>query len=149
MKLSRIKIGILGGKKILNSDDKIDDIRKNYFTKVKKVSFCGKLFFLWTLDIMKLSNKGQLKKDTVRKSSLFTSSKNKKELKDDFLFLKDLWEGKDNKKGYKNLKISPIIITIARFNLFYFIQLIIISFIVQGLKMSLLYFKRRIIKLFF
>ena len=149
MKLHGIKIEMLEGKKILNSDDKKDDIKKNYFSKVKKISFWARLFFLWTLDVMKLSNKGQLKKDAIRKSPLFTSAKNKNELKEDFLFLKDLWEGKDGKKGYKNFKISPIIITIARFNLFYFIKLITTSFIVQGLKMSLLYFKRRIIKFFF
>ena len=98
---------------------------------------------------MKLSNKGQLKKDAVRKSTLFTSTKNKNELKEDFTFLKEIWEGKDNKKGFKTLKFSPIIFTIARFNLFYFTKLITTSFLVQGLKISLLYFKRKITKLFF
>ena len=129
--------------------DKIDDFKKISFSKKRKISFCSKLFFLWTLDIMKLSNKGQLKKDAVRKSTIFTSSKNKNELKEEFTFLKELWEGKDNKKGFKSWKFSPIIFTVARFNLFYFSKLITASFLVQGLKMSLLYFKRKIIKLFF
>ena len=149
MTSSEIQIEVFDEKKPLNSEDKKDDIKKNNFSKERKISFCSQLFFLWTLDMMRLSNKGQLKKDVIRKSTLFTSTKNKNELKDDFLFLKELWEGKDNKKGFNNWKFSPIIFTIARFNLISFIKIISMSFIAQGLKMSLLFFKRKIIKLFF
>ena len=148
MNLKEIHLEIQDEEKPLNYEDKID-IKKNLFTKDKKVSFCSKLFFLWTLDTIRLSNKGQLKKDSIRKSSLFTSIKNKNQLREDFSFLKELWEGKDHKNGFKTWKFSPIIITVARFNLIYFIKLITMSFTVQGLKMSLLYFKRKIIKLFF
>ena len=148
MKLKEIQLGISDEKKPLNYEDKID-IKKSLFTKVKKVSFCSKLFFFWTLDIMRLSNKGQLKKDSIRKSPLFTSTKNKNELKEDFSFLKELWEGNEHKNGFKTWKFSPIIIAVARFNLIYFIKLIAMSFTYHGLKMSLLYFKRKIIKLFF
>ena len=149
MNLQEIQIEILDEKKPLNQEDKIDDIKKNYFSKDRKISLWARLFFLWTLDTMKLSNKGQLKKDAIRKSTLFTSTKNKNELKEDFSFLKELWEGKDNKKGFNTWKFSPIIFTVARFNLFYFIKLITMSFLVQGLKMSLIYYKRAITKLFF
>ena len=149
MNIQEIPIDVSDEKKPLNCEDNIDEIKKNYFSTNKKVSFCSKLFFLWTLDIMKLSNKGQLKKDDIRKSKLFTSSKNINEFREDFLFLQELWEGKDNKKGFNSWIFSPIIFMVARFNLFYFIKLITLSFIVQGFKMSLLYFKRKIIKLFF
>ena len=134
-----VPLEVFDEKRPLNSD-KIDDFKKISFSKKRKISFCSKLFFLWTLDIMKLSNKGQLKKDAVRKSTIFTSSKNKNELKEEFTFLKELWEGKDNKKGFKSWKFSPIIFTVARFNLIYFSKLIAASFLVQGLKISLLYF---------
>ena len=149
MNLQEIHIEIFDEKKPLNEEDNIDDIKKNYFYRDRKISLWSRLFFLWTLDTMKLSNKGQLKKDAIRKSTLFTSSKNKNELKEDFSFLKEIWEGKDNKNGYNTWKFSPIIFTVARFNLFYFMKLITTSFLVQGLKMSLIYFKRKIIKLFF
>ena len=149
MNLQEIHIEIFDEKKPLNEEDNIDDIKKNYFYRDRKISLWSRLFFLWTLDTMKLSNKGQLKKDAIRKSTLFTSSKNKNELKEDFYFLKEIWEGKDNKNGYNTWKFSPIIFTVARFNLFYFMKLITTSFLVQGLKMSLIYFKRKIIKLFF
>ena len=124
-------------------------MKKSNLSNERKISFLSKLFFFWTLDTMKLSNKGQLKKDDIRKSKLFTSSKNKNELKEDFEFLKEIWEGKENKKGYNSLNYAPILFTVARFNLFYFIKLITTSFIVQGFKMCLLYYKRKIIKLFF
>ena len=149
MTSSEIQLEVFDEKKPLNSEDKKDDMKKNNISKERKISFCSKLFFLWTLDMMRLSNKGQLKKDVIRKSTLFTSTKHKNELKDDFLFLKELWEGKDNKKGFNNWKFSPIIFTIARFNLISFIKILCMSFTAQGLKMSLLFFKRKIIKLFF
>ena len=149
MNSQEIQLEVFDEQKPLNSENIKEDLKKNNLSKDRKISFCSRLFFLWTLDIMRLSNKGQLKKDVIRKSTLFTSTKNKNELKEDFLFLKELWEGKDKKKGFNTWKFSPIIFTIARFNLFSFIKLISMSFIVQGLKMSLLFFKRRIIKLFF
>jgi ABC-type multidrug transport system fused ATPase/permease subunit len=149
MTSSEIQLEVFDEQKPLNSEDKKDDMKKNNISKERKISFCSKLFFLWTLDMMLLSNKGQLKKDVIRKSTLFTSTKHKNELKDDFLFLKELWEGKDNKKGFNKWKFSPIIFTIARFNLISFMKIISMSFIAQGLKMSLLFFKRKIIKLFF
>ena len=65
---------------------------------------------------MRLSNKGQLKKDVIRKSTLFTSSKNKEKLHSDFIFLKQIWEGTDSKPGYKRLNTAPLILAIARFN---------------------------------
>jgi hypothetical protein len=123
MTSSEIQLEVYDEQKPLNSEDKKDDMKKNNISKERKISFCSQLFFLWTLDIMRLSNKGQLKKDVIRKSTLFTSTKHKNELKDDFLFLKELWEGKDNKKGFNTRKFSPIIFTIARFNLISFIKI--------------------------
>ena len=37
----------------------------------KNVSFCSRLFFLWTLIIMKLSNKKKLKRDNTKKSFIY------------------------------------------------------------------------------
>ena len=85
----------------------------------------------------------------ISKSKLFTSTKDKNKLREDFLFIKELWEGKENKKGFNTCKFSPILLIVARFNLIYFIKLVTMAFIVQGFKMSLLYYKRKIIKLFF
>ena len=149
MNSPEIQLEIFDEQKPLNIEDTKEDIKKNNKSKERKISFCSQLFFLWTLDMMRLSNKGQLKKDVIRKSTLFTSSKHKNEFKEDFVFLKELWEGKDNKKGFNTWKFSPIILTIARFNLFSFIKILSMSFIAQGLKMCLLFYKRRIIKLFF
>ena len=151
MSLKEIELEVSDEKKPLTSEDKFEDTKKSKkkYVKERKISFFSRIFFLWTLDAMKLSNKGQLKKDAIRKSSLFNSSKNKNKLREDFLFLKELWEGKDNKKGFNTWKICPLIITIARFNLLYFIGLISMSFLTQGLKMSLVFYKRKIIKLFF
>ena len=149
MSLREIQIEISDEQKPLNIEDNINDIKKNNISKEKKLSFLSKLFFLWTLDIMRLSNKGQLKKEDISKSKLFTSTKDKNNLREDFLFLKELWEGKENKKGFNTCKFSPILLIVARFNLLYFIKLVTMAFIVQGFKMSLLYYKRKIIKLFF
>ena len=56
---------------IINSD--LDNNNNN-----NKVSFCSRLFFLWTLIIMKLSNKKKLRKTILRESALFTN-KNEQE----------------------------------------------------------------------
>ena len=147
MNYQEIQLQVLDEERPLNYDDHIDTKKNRY--KDKSLPFFSRLFFLWTLDIMRLSNKGQLKKDAIRKSTLFTSSKNKNQLREDFVFIKELWEGKDNKNGFNTWKICPIIFTIARFNLLYFIRIISLSFFVHGLKMSLVFYKRKIIKLFF
>ena len=144
-----INIEVIDEIKPLNYEDQQDDIKKNSSSSLPKVSFLSRLFFFWTLDIMKLSNKGQLKKDVIRKSTLFTSSRNKQELNSDFVFLKKIWQGNRISPGYSRFTIAPLIITIARFNFFKFFAIIILSFIVQGLKMGLVYYKRKIIKLFF
>ena len=115
----------------------------------KKVSFCSRLFFLWTLIVMKLSNKGQLKKEFIRESPLFTSPKCQDEFHEDFLFIKRLWEGKNGKGGFNKWNFSPMIFTVLRFNLIGLFGLLLLLFIVQVCKMVMLYFKRRIINLFF
>ena len=144
-----INIEVIDEIKPLNYEDQQDDTKKSSSSFIPKVSFLSRLFFFWTLDIMKLSNKGQLKKDVIRKSTLFTSSRNKQELNSDFIFLKKIWQGNRTSPGYSRFTIAPLIITIARFNFFKFFAIIILSFIVQGLKMGLVYYKRKIIKLFF
>ena len=149
MSKQEINLEVIDEVKPLNYEDQQEDQKKQNSSPTPKISFLSRLFFLWTLDTMKLSNKGQLKKDVIRKSTLFTSSKNKEKLNSDFLFFKQLWEGNDSKPGFKKLRTCPLIITIARFNCFKFLGLITLSFIVQGLKMCLVYYKRKIIKLFF
>ena len=59
--------------------------------KKKKVSFCSRLFFLWTLIIMRLSNKKKLKKEMIRKSPLFTNKEEQDIFNEEFIFLKELW----------------------------------------------------------
>jgi uncharacterized membrane protein len=144
-----INLEVIDEIKPLNFEDQQEDMKKSSSSSIPKISFLSRLFFFWTIDIMKLSNKGQLKKDVIRKSTLFTSSKNKQELNSDFIFLKKIWQGTPNSPGYNTFSTAPLIITIGRFNFFKFFGIIILSFIVQGLKMGLVYYKRKIIKLFF
>ena len=117
--------------------------------KKKKVSFCSRLFFLWTLIIMRLSNKKKLKKEMIRKSPLFTNKEEQDIFNEEFIFFKELWEGKKNKNGFKNWILCPMIFTILRFNLLKILFLLFLLFIVQSCKMIILYFKRRIINLFY
>ena len=149
MTKQEINLEVIDEVKPLNFEEQQEDQKKNSSSPTKKISFLSRIFFLWTIDTMKLSNKGQLKKDAIRKSSLFTSSKNKEQLNSDFIFLKHIWEGTDSKPGYNRFNITPLILTITRFNFFKFFGIITLSFIVQGLKMGLVYYKRKIIKLFF
>ena len=149
MSKQEINLEVIDEVKPLNYEDQQEDQKKQSSSSTPKISLISRLFFLWTLDTMKLSNKGQLKKDVIRKSTLFTSSKSKEKLNSDFLYFKRLWEGNDSNPGYNRLSTAPLILTITRFNFFKFFGLIILSFIVQGLKMSLVYYKRKIIKLFF
>ena len=117
--------------------------------KAKKVSFCSRLFFLWTLIIMKLSNKKKLRKNILRESPLFTNKKEQENFNEDFIFLKELWEGKKNKNGFKTWTFCPMIFTILRFNLVMILFLFFLLFIVQLCKMIVLFYKRRIINLFY
>ena len=128
-----------------NINEKLDTDKKEQ----QKISFCSKLFFLWTLNIMKLSNKKQLKREDIRESPIFTSSDEQDKFQKDFIFIKQLWEGKNNKGGFKNWNFSPLIFTILRFNLVGLLYLLFLLFIVQICKMVILFFKRRIITLFF
>ena len=117
--------------------------------KAKKVSFCSRLFFLWTLIIMKLSNKKKLRKSILSESPLFTNKKEQEKFNEDFIFLKELWEGKKNKNGFKTWTFCPMIFTILRFNLVMILFLFFLLFIVQLCKMIVLFYKRRIINLFY
>ena len=149
MTSQEINLEVLDEVKPLNYEDQQEDIKKNSSSSQPRISFLSHLFFLWTLDTMKLSNKGQLKKDVIRKSTLFTSSSNKEELNSDFIFLKKLWQGNRSTPGYSKFSTAALIITITRFNFFKFLGITVLSFIVHGLKMGLVFYKRKIIKLFF
>ena len=133
-----------------------DELNNNNYEKEerkklpeKKVSFCSRLFFLWTLNIMKLSNNKKLKKEVIRDSPLFTEKEEKEKYNKEFIFLKELWEGKNNKNGFKTWNFCPMILTILRFNLLMLLFLLFLLFIVQLCKMIILYYKRRIINLFY
>ena len=133
-----------------------DELNNNNYEKEerkklpeKKVSFCSLLFFLWTLNIMKLSNNKKLKKEVIRDSPLFTEKEEKEKYNKEFIFLKELWEGKNNKNGFKTWNFCPMILTILRFNLLMLLFLLFLLFIVQLCKMIILYYKRRIINLFY
>ena len=133
-----------------------DELNNNNYEKEerkklpeKKVSFCSRLFFLWTLNIMKLSNNKKLKKEVIRDSPLFTEKEEKEKYNKEFIFLKELWEGKNNKNGFKTWNYCPMILTILRFNLLMLLFLLFLLFIVQLCKMIILYYKRRIINLFY
>ena len=149
MNSQEINLEVLDEVKPLNYEDQQEDIKKNSSSSQPRISFLSHLFFLWTLDTMKLSNKGQLKKDVIRKSTLFTSSSNKEELNSDFIFLKKLWQGNRSTPGYSKFSTAALIITITRFNFFKFLGITVLSFMVHGLKMGLVFYKRKIIKLFF
>jgi ABC-type multidrug transport system fused ATPase/permease subunit len=127
------------------------DIQRKILKKEKtevNISFCSRLFFLWTLIVMKLSNKGKLKKEIISESPIFTSEKEKNKFHEDFIFIKQLWEGKKNRGGFNKWSFSPMIFTILRFNLTGLLFLVFLLFIVQSCKMIMLFFKRRIIQLF-
>ena len=130
---------------IINSD--LDNNNNNINNK--KVSFCSRLFFLWTLIIMKLSNKKKLRKTILRESALFTNKNEQENFNEEFIFLKELWEGKKNKNGFKTWTFCPLIFTILRFNLVMILFLLFLLFIVQLCKMVILFYKRRIINLFY
>ena len=115
----------------------------------EKISFISRLFFLWTLIIMKLSNKKELKKEMIRNSPLFRNERENKKFNSDFIFLKEIWEGKNNKGGYNKFNYFPLILTILRFNFWKILFLLFLLFLVQSCKMIILYFKRNIINLFF
>ena len=66
MNSQEIQLEIYDESKPLNSEDKKKDIKKQNISKERKIPFYSRLFFLWTLDMMRLSNKGQLKKDVIR-----------------------------------------------------------------------------------
>ena len=92
--LQSIELKVKNDQNIISSEDNIEQ------NLPEKRSFCSKLFFLWTLIVMKLSNKNQLKKEVIRESPLFTSPENKNKFQEDFIFIKQLWEGKNNKGGF-------------------------------------------------
>ena len=139
----------------INEDEKEESLETKIKRKIpknvkteKKISFCSRLFFLWTLIVMKLSNKGKLKKEVLIESPIFTSEKEKNQFHEDFLFIKRLWQGKNNKGGFNKWSFSPMIFTVLCFNFCGLLYLVFLLFIVQSCKMIMLYFKRRIIQLF-
>ena len=136
---------------IINEDEDVikKDQTDNKNIPKKKVAFFSRLFFLWTLMIMKISNKKKLKKEIIRESPLYTDQIEQDKFNQDFIFIKELWEGKKNKNGFKTWKICPMIFTIIRFNLLKLLYLLFLLFIVQVCKMVILIFKRRIINLFY
>ena len=129
-----INLEIIDEVKPLNFEEQLEDQKKQSSFPTPKVSFLSRIFFLWTIDTMKLSNKGQLKKDVIRKSTLFTSSKNKEKLHSDFIFLKQIWEGNDLNPGYKRFNTAPLILAIARFNFFKFLGIILYLLLCKDLK---------------
>ena len=134
-----------------NDSSLAKDIQQKILKKGKtevNISFCSRLFFLWTLVVMKLSNKGKLKKEIISESPIFTSEKENNKFHEDFRFIKQLWEGKKNKGGFNKWSFSPMIFTVLRFNLTGLLFLVFLLFIVQSCKMIMLFFKRRIIQLF-
>jgi len=133
----------------LNKNNNIKEKNKDENINETKVSFCSRLFFLWTLIIMRLSNKKKLKKEIIQKSPLFTNKAEQEKFNDDFIFIKELWEGKKNKSGFKNWYCCPMIFTILRFNFGMILFLLFLLFIVQLSKMIILFYKRNIINLFF
>ena len=147
--LQDIELKVVNGKSETISDDNNSEKLLTYQKKEEKISFCSKLFFLWTLIIMKLSNKNKLKKEDIRESPIYTSEEEKNKFREDFIFIKQLWEGKNNKGGFNKWNFSPMIFTVLRFNLLGLIYLLFLLLFVQICKMIILFFKRKIIKLFF
>ena len=141
--LQGIELQVKNDQNKISSEDNIEE------KLPEKQSFCSKLFFLWTLIVMKLSNKNQLKIEVLRESPLFTSPENQNKFQEEFKFIKQLWEGKNNKGGFNKWNFSPLIFTIIRFNLVGLLYLLFLLFIAQLGKMIMLFFKRRIIQLFF
>ena len=149
--LQDIELKIIDYQDNLSIEDNLY-LYKNYKDSQKEkqnISFSSRLFFLWTLIVMKLSNKNKLKKEILRESPIFTSKREEEKYHKDFIFIKELWEGKDNKGGFNKWNFSPMIFTLFRFNLFGLIYLLFLHFITQFSKIIMLFFKRRIIKLFF
>ena len=142
--------------KILDYQDNLSVEENLYLYQNSKInqkttnntSFCSKIFFLWTLIVMKLSNKNKLKKEIIRNSALFNSEKEQDKFREDFLFFKELWEGKDNKGGFNKWKFCPLFFAIFRFNILVLISLLFFHFIYQFSKVIMVFFKRKIIKLF-
>ena len=147
--LQDIELQITNNQSKISSEENTEPKKPKTQNKNSDKSFCSKLFFLWTLIVMKLSNKRELKKEVLRESPLFTSPEEQNNFQEDFKFIKQLWEGKNNKGGFNKWNFSPMVFTIMRFNLVGLLYLLFLLFIVQLGKMIMLFFKRRIIKLFF
>ena len=147
--LKNIELEIINGQNEISSIDSKHYIKKKAKNNEENISFCSRLFFLWTLIIMKLSNRNNLKKEDIRESPIFTSPSKQIEFNEEFNFIKKLWEGKNNKGGFNKWTFSPMIFTVLRFNLIGLLYLIFLLLIVQLCKMAMLFFKRKIIKLFY
>ena len=148
--LQDIELKVINGKsEPLSEDNNISEKLLTYQKQEPNISFCSKLFFLWTLIVMKLSNKNKLKKEDIRESPIFTSEQEQNKFREDFIFIKQLWEGKNNRGGFNKWNFTPMIFTVLRFNLVGLIYLLFLLLFVQICKMIILFFKRNIIKLFF
>ena len=66
----------------LNIDDKLE--------QQSNISFFSRLFFLWTLPIMKLSNSKKLNEKNFEKTVLFNNKSEENKFKEDFNFIKAL-----------------------------------------------------------
>ena len=111
--------------------------------KEKNFSIFSKAFFLWPTELLRLSQKQTIDRNTVIKYGRFTSEENTKEFYNNFLGLKKIWE------KYKNWKISPFLFTLIHLNWKDIIFVIILNWILQSMKIGVIFFKRRIVQLFY
>ena len=116
---------------ILENEDKIIEKKDtlNYYDK----SFQNKIFFNWTSKIMDLSNKGKIKITDL-------NSLNEKQSTRHHVYpLEDTWKSENKNTKY------PLLITILRIHFFQLLQLFLIDFLYQLVKLIKIYFFRQII----
>ena len=116
----------------------------NVITSFKQISFFKKMFFLWTLITMKISNKASLK------ISHLLSYIHLKETRSDLFFLREIWFGDETKgkKGYNTYKFCPLLLAIIRANAISLFLLFCVTFINTGMKFVQIFFLRQLILVF-
>ena len=116
---------------ILENEDKIIEKKDtlNYYDE----SFLNKIFFNWTSKIMDLSNKGKIKITDLN------SLKENQSTRHHVYPLEETWKSESKNSKY------PLLITILRIHLVQLLQLFLIDFFYQIIKLIKIYFFRQII----
>ena len=123
---------------LISSNNSISNLSKE-----ESLSFLSRVLFLWPFELLKLSQKQTINRETVIKYGRFTSEESTKEFYNNFLDLKKIW-GK-----YRKWRLSPFLFSLIHLNWKDIVFVIILNWILQLMKIGVIFFKRRIVQLFF